>query len=152
MRAGGHTRPLAASDSEQVVAVKPRPELAPFFALDCQSTDGTRGTDGSRIRHLCVDSGTFEPWSCAVAGSERAVADRLAHPSRPRHLADCARASEYTTNTILDLYRHTGASPILGVTASKTSASGGAILSGYFDYLNHLRPPQDSGTPWGEWR
>ena len=50
-------------DSEQVVAVKPRPELAPFFALDCQARVCTRGSDGSRIRHLCVDT----PYCRAVA-------------------------------------------------------------------------------------
>ncbi len=45
-------------DSEQVVAVKPRPELAPFFALDCQARVCTRGTDRSRTRHLCLDTST----------------------------------------------------------------------------------------------
>ncbi len=52
-------------DSEQVVAVKPRPELAPFFALDCQARVCTRGSDRSRTRHLSLDRPAHH--ACRVA-------------------------------------------------------------------------------------
>ncbi len=42
-------------DNEKVVAVKPRPELAPFFALDRQARVCTGGSDGIRTRDLCLD-------------------------------------------------------------------------------------------------
>jgi hypothetical protein len=40
---------------DEVVAVKPRPELQPFFALDCHTRGGTGGSDGIRTRGLCLD-------------------------------------------------------------------------------------------------
>lgn len=36
---------------QRVVAVKPQPELAPFFTLDCQTRGCTCGTDGIRMRY-----------------------------------------------------------------------------------------------------
>lgn len=84
-------------DNEKVVAVKPRPELAGFFALDCQSRVCTGGSDGGRVRAF-----TGSPWErhpllphrgAAVGAAD--VADPQASPPvrGPRWGAGRARAA-----------------------------------------------------------
>ena len=44
-------------ENKRVVAVKPRPELEPFFLmnLECQGKDIAGDPDGIRTRDLCLD-------------------------------------------------------------------------------------------------
>ena len=40
---------------ERVEAVVPQPDFVPFFALACQGSVGSRGSDGIRTRDLSLD-------------------------------------------------------------------------------------------------
>jgi hypothetical protein len=67
-----------ARDDDRVAAVKPRPELAGFFAQDCQSRVCTGGSDGDRFR----ESHTPDE-AASIRSSFPLVLRRTRRPTRP---------------------------------------------------------------------
>ena len=97
---GWTSRAVQVIDSEQVVAVKPRPELAPFFALDCQARVCTRGSDRDQLREYNLPPVDYFPVESPVM---------LQRPVQQRPHLDPARWPEIAERAKRESLRHLAA-------------------------------------------